>query len=59
MLVVEELGGGQGVGEGAVAGVKEEGGVLGGICRGDEPAVELGLACGGDSEVDFGEGEME
>ena len=59
MLGVEELGGGEGVGDIAVGAVEDEGGVGGGRVGGDVPAGELGDGGFVYAEVDFGEGEVE
>jgi len=53
------LGGREGVGEVAVCGVQDEGGVLGGGVGRDEPTRELGDAGIVDAEVDLGEREVE
>ena len=57
--VVEELGVGESVCDGAGGTVEDEGGGSGGGSGGNPPAIELGLAGGVDAEVDFSEGEVE
>jgi len=59
VLGVEELRGGEGVGEVAVAGVEDEGGVGGGGVGWEPPAGELGDACFVYAEVELGDGEVE